>query len=238
MEGFQEKGSLSVSRVIFDIETIGVDFESLDSDFQEALTRWAQTEEEIQKAKDKLALSPLTGEIVTIAMLNPDTGRGGVFFQAPGQDIEPFEEDGIKFEPGDERFILERFWESIKYYDQFITFNGRSFDCPFIIIRSAIHRLKPTKQLLPNRYSGPHIDLLDRLTFFGATKRQSLEVFCKAFGIESPKAEGISGGDVQELFNQGRYIDIARYCLRDVVATKELLYFWETYIRVENSYEY
>lgn len=227
-----------MSRVIFDIETIGVDFESLDSEFQEALTKWATTEEEIQKAKDKLALSPLTGEIVAIAMLNPDTGRGGVFFQAPGEDIEPFEEEGVRFEAGDERFILERFWESIKYYDQFITFNGRTFDCPFIIIRSAIHRLKPTRQLLPNRYSGPHIDLLDRLTFFGATKKQSLEVFCKAFGIASPKSEGISGVDVPELFSQGRYIDIARYCLRDVIATKELLMFWETYIRFDNSYEY
>ncbi len=227
-----------MSRVIFDIETIGADFESLDQDFQEALTRRASTEEEIQKAKDNMGLSPLTGEIVCIAMLNPDTERGGVFFQAPGQQIEPFEEDGIRFETGDERFILEKFWESIKYYDQFITFNGRTFDCPFIMIRSAIHRLKPTKQLMPNRYSGPHIDLMDRLTFFGATRRQSLEVYCKAFGIESPKAEGVSGADVQELFRQGQYLEIARYCLRDVRATKQLLQFWETYLRVESPSEY
>jgi uncharacterized protein YprB with RNaseH-like and TPR domain len=225
-----------MSRVIFDIETIGVDFESLEPAQQEYLLRYAETEEDEEKVKDSLALYPLTGEIVAIGMLNPDSLRGVMYFQAPELQIEPFEENGIKFETGTEREILERFWDVIKSYDQFITFNGRTFDCPFIMIRSAINRIKPTRELMPNRYNGPHIDLLDQLTFYGATRRRfSLDMWCRAFGIKSPKVEGITGQDVQRLFREGRYLDIARYCVRDLFATRELLLHWETYLKFNPS---
>ncbi len=220
-----------MTRVIFDIETVGVDFDSLEEEQQEYLLRYASTEEEVQKEKNKLGLYPLTGEIVAIGMLNPDTMRGRVFFQAPESSVDPFEEDGVVFEPGTEREILEKFWDAVKGFDQFITFNGRGFDCPFIIIRSAIHRVRPTRDLMPNRYSGVHIDLLDQLTFFGATRRFNLDMWCRAFGIESPKSEGISGENVKELFRQKRYIEIARYCLRDIIATAHLFRYWERYVK-------
>ena len=71
---------------------------------------------------------------------------------------------------------------------EIITFNGRGFDCPFILIRSAVHKIKPTKDLMPNRYNGVHIDLLDQLTFYGASRRKfSLDMWCKTFGIKAPK---------------------------------------------------
>lgn len=221
-----------MKRVIFDIETIGMDFDRLDLSQQEYLLRYAETDEEIEKVKNDLGLYPITGEIVAIGMLEPDTLQGSVYFQAPGQLIAPFEEDGVRYEAGTERAILENFWQKIKEYDQFITFNGRGFDCPFIMIRSAIHRIKPTRQLMPNRYNGNHIDLLDQLTFFGASRRRfSLDMWCRAFGIESPKSEGISGENVKELFRQKRYIEIARYCLRDIIATAHLFRYWERYVK-------
>lgn len=221
-----------MKRIIFDIETVGKDFDSFDKITQEYLLRWAETEEEIKEAKENLSFYPLTGEIVCIGMLNPDSGKGVVYFQSPGDTVLPFEEDGIRFQTGDEREILELFWSAIKAYDQFVTFNGRSFDCPFIIIRSAVHKIRPSRDLMPNRYNGVHIDLLDQLTFYGATRRRfSLDMWCKTFGIKSPKQSGITGYDVKDLFNSGRYVDIARYCLGDLIATKELLEYWERYIR-------
>ena len=39
------------------------------------------------------------------------------------------------------------------------------FDCPFLMMRSAILGVKPTRNLMPNRYYMTHIDLLDQLTF-------------------------------------------------------------------------
>ncbi len=221
-----------MSRIIFDIETVGVDFETLDETQQAYFLRYAETDEDVEKVKNELGLYPLTGEIVAIGLLNPDSLRGAVYFQAPDELVPAFEEDGIRYETGSEKEILIKFWDAIKSYDQFVTFNGRGFDCPFIMIRSAIHKLKPTRELMPNRYNGAHIDLLDQLTFYGATRRRfSLDMWCRAFGIKSPKEEGISGADVKRLFKERRYRDIARYCARDLFATRELLLYWEEYLK-------
>lgn len=221
-----------MSRIIFDIETVGRDFESLDNATQEYLLRYAETEDEKEEIKDRLSFYPLTAEIVAIGLLNPDTQKGFVFFQTIGEPLLPFEEDNVRYETGTEREILEKFWNVIKDYNQFITFNGRGFDCPFILIRSAVYKIKPKKDLMPNRYNDTHIDLLDQLTFYGASRRRfSLDMWCKTFGIKSPKEGGITGYEIKDLFKAGRYIDIAKYCVGDLRATKELLNFWESYIR-------
>lgn len=229
-----------MSRIIVDIETVGKDFASLEKETQEYLLKWAETEDEVREVKESLSFYPLTAEVVAIGMLNPDTARGAVYFQTPEDPLLPFEEEGITFQTGDEKDILRRFWDVMKGYDQIITFNGRSFDCPFILIRSAVHRVKPSKDLMPNRYNGSHIDLLDQLTFYGATRRKfSLDMWCRTFGIKSPKSGGITGYDVKDLYTSGKYIDLAKYCLGDLKATKELLAYWEQYIRFpsERMYE-
>ncbi|MDI6890535.1 MAG: ribonuclease H-like domain-containing protein [Thermodesulfovibrionales bacterium] len=221
-----------MSRVIFDIETVGKDFESLDRATQEYLLRYAETEGEKEEIKGRLSFHPLTGEIVTIGLLDPDTQGGRVFFQNAGDPLLPFEEDNVFYETGTEKEILEKFWNVIKGYDQFITFNGRSFDCPFILIRSAIYRIKPRKDLMPYRYNDKHIDILEQLTFYGASRRRfNLDMWCRTFGIKSPKEGGITGDEVKELFKAGRYLDIARYCVGDLRATRELLIYWENYIK-------
>lgn len=223
---------LAMSRIIFDIETAGKDFDSLDKDTQDYLLKWADTEDDIKEVKESLSFYPLTAEVVTIGMLNPETMRGAVYFQAPNSSQSSFEENNISFKAGTEKEILQSFWDAVKSYDQFITFNGRSFDCPFIMVRSAVHKIKPFRDLMPYRYNGPHIDLLDQLTFFGASRRRfSLDMWCKTFGIKSPKSEGITGYEVNDLYLSGRYVDIAKYCLGDLIATKELLSYWENYIR-------
>jgi len=221
-----------MSRIILDIETAGKDFESLDSATQEYLLRYAETEDEKEEIKDRLSFYPLTGEIVTIGLLDPDTQKGRIFFQNMGDPLLPFEEDSILFETGTEKEILIKFWDVIRNFDQLITFNGRGFDCPFILIRSALYRIKPKKELMPSRYNDSHIDLLDQLTFYGALRRKfSLDMWCRAFGIKSPKEGGISGDEVKELFKAGRYLDIAKYCVGDLRATRELLFYWENYIK-------
>jgi hypothetical protein len=222
-----------MARVIFDIETVGKDFESLDKPVQEYLMRYAESADEKDEIKDRLSFYPLTAEIVTIGLFDPDRNKGFAFFQTTGDPLLPFEEDNVHYETGTEKEILEKFWSLIKGYDKIITFNGRGFDCPFILIRSAIHRLKPKKDLMPSRYNDSHIDLLDQLTFFGAYRRRfSLDMWCRAFGIKSPKEEGITGYEVSDLFRSGRFLEIARYCVGDLKATAQLLSIWENYIRV------
>jgi DNA polymerase elongation subunit (family B) len=225
-----------MGRVIFDIETVGADFDSLDPAVREYLLKWAENEEEEERIKESLSFYPLTGEIVAIGMLNPDTDKGAVYFQTPGDMLLPFEENSIRYECGTEKEVLEKFWNTVKAYDLIVTFNGRAFDCPFIMVRSAVHKLKPTRDLMPYRYSnnGSHIDLFDQLSFYGAAKRKfPLDMWCRTFGIKSPKAEGITGYDVKNLFKARRYVDIARYCAGDLTATKEVLSVWENYIKLQ-----
>lgn len=225
-----------MSRVIFDIETAGRDFDALDRDTQDYLLKWAETEEDIKGVKESLSFYPVTAEIIAIGMLNPDTMRGAVYFQAPEGSASQSVEDNITYKPGSEKEIIEAFWDNIKSYDKFVTFNGRSFDCPFIMIRSAVQSVKPTRELMPNRYNGAHIDLLDQLTFYGAARRRfSLDMWCKTFGIKSPKSEGITGYDVKDLFASGKYLEIAKYCSGDLRATRELLIRWENYIRFSSD---
>ncbi len=219
-------------RLIFDIETVGKDFESLDQTTQEYLLRYAETEDEKDEVKDRLSFFPQTAEIVTIGLFDPDAERGFAFFQTTGEPLLPFEEDSVRYETGTEKEIIEKFWNAMKTCSQFITFNGRGFDCPFILIRSAVHKIKPTRDLMPNRYNVTHIDLLDQLTFYGASRRRfSLDMWCRTFDIKSPKEDGITGYEVKDLYKSGRHIDIAKYCVGDLRATKELLSYWEKYIR-------
>ncbi len=220
-------------KVVIDIETIGKNFESFDEMTQEYLLKYADSEDEIKAVKEGMGFSPLTGEIVVIGMLNPDTNQGVVYYQSPELFPETFMENGIEFTSDTEAGILKKFWEAVKHYDKIITFNGRGFDAPFIMVRSAVNKIKPTKDLMPNRYSAAsHVDLLDQLTFYGSVRRKfSLHMWCKAFGIKSPKEEGVTGHEVKDLFESGKYAEIARYCIGDLHATKELFEYWDKYIR-------
>ena len=234
-----------MSRLIFDIETVGEDFSSLDKTTQEVLTRWtkkeSRTEEEYEMAldelKNRMGFSPLTGEIVAIGVLDYVKNQGAVYFQAPGETIPEFSENGIKFKQMSEKEMLQHFWEGAKDYDEFITFNGRAFDAPFLAIRSAIHKVHPSRNLLENRYISlqrgvRHIDLMDQFTFYGAMWRKpSLHLLARAFGIKSPKSEGITGDDVGRLFKEKKFTDIARYNVGDLRATKELYDYWEKYLK-------
>ncbi len=217
-----------MNRVVFDIETLGFPLEDFDEQQQEYLLKFAKTEEERIEAIQRLNLLPFTARIIAIGMLNPDTQQGKVFYQAPKE--EPFfSEDGmVEFISGDESEILEQFWKTVSHYAQFITFNGRSFDCPFLMLRSAVLGIKPTRNLLPYRYSANEsCDLMEQLTFYGAFRKFNLDFYCKSFGIKSPKSEGITGLDLGPLFHAGRYKEIAQYCLGDIKATAELFHRWQ-----------
>lgn len=221
-----------MSRLILDIETVGRDLESFDEASRKYLLRYAGTEEEVREVRESLSFYPLTGEIVAIGLLNPETDRGAVYFQSPGEDLLlPFEEDGFRYETGTEKDIIGKFWNTVRSYDEIVTFNGRGFDCPFILVRSAVHRLRPTKDIMPSRFDSSHTDLMDRLTFFGAFRRRfSLDMWCRTFGIESPKG-AMEGYEVGDFFRQGRAVEIARYCAGDLRATRALFDCWHDYIK-------
>lgn len=234
-------------KLVFDIETIGEDFDSMDSVTKEALTKWikreANTKEEYQamltEVKDGLGFSPLTGEIVVIGVLDIEQDKGVIYFQAPGKDLKEFEEGNFKYKPMSEKEMLKKFWEGVGSYNEFISFNGRSFDVPFIIARSGVNKVPISKDLMCNRYlSGSncqanHIDLLDQLCYYGAVRRKgSLHLWCRALGIKSPKENGVNGENVTALFKEKKFVEIAKYNKDDLIATRELYEKWRKYMRV------
>lgn len=217
-----------MKRIVFDIETVGTDFVRLDDFSQQYFQKFFDAEE-VQRVHDSLSFYPLTAQIVAIAMVDAQQGDGAVYFQDNGGGLSKFKRNGFYFYPVDEKTILKSFWKQLRRYDSFVTFNGRMFDGPFVMIRSMINRVKVERNLVPYRYSAAeHVDLADQLSFYGCLSRKfPLHMWCQAFGIQSPKGSGVSGLDVKDLFYQGQYERIARYCLDDVLATKKLYNIWK-----------
>jgi len=228
-----------MSYLVLDIETTGKQYDDLDETTKGYFRQWAerdaqsseQVERELEQIKKGLPFSPFLGEVVAIGMQD-DNNMGAV--------AKDFEEDGIQYRVGSEKEVLEKFWEVARNYYTFVTFNGRAFDAPFLMIRSAVHGVRPSRNLMPNRYlSGQkfgtqHIDLSDQLTYYGAVRRlPKLHFVTKAFNIESPKDGGMSGEEVPQAFKDERYREIARYCMDDVFATKKLFEYWNEFLNFE-----
>lgn len=227
-----------ISKIIFDIETVGQDLDAFDEATRNHFLKYAKSPDEEQEVRDSMGFYPLTAQVVAIAMLEADSDQAFVYYQVPGEQPARICEGGAEyFSASGEKQLLELFWGKIQKYDQFVTFNGRSFDCPFLMIRSGIHRIRASKNLMPDRYrSNSHIDLMEKLTFLGAFRRRfSLHMWCQAFGIKSPKAGGMTGLDVKDFFKSARHREIAEYCLGDVAATKELFLCWEKFINVPGA---
>lgn len=231
-----------MATLVFDIETLALPLESFDEVQQEYLFREAmrvadplqRQEKQVELAR-QLSLYPLTARIVCIAMLNAETLKGQVLYIA--EDYE--EEDGGAgpvelVDCMDEAELLTAFWDIARHYERVVTFNGRGFDVPFIYLRSALLNVPISrKDWLGYRYqTEPHCDLAEQFTFYsvsgrdGASRRFNLDFYCKAFGIESPKAQGVTGMDVGRLIEEGRPREVAAYCLRDVQATVLLYHIW------------
>lgn len=232
-------------RLVIDIEVVGESWDGIDEGTQEMLVKniphppgSEEFERETEVVRGKLGLSPLTGEIVAIGVLDVEKEKGVVYFQGGEEPIEPFEEEGIAYKWVSEREMLQNFWQGALNYQEFITYNGRGFDLPYIIARSGVHKVKVTKDLMAQRFLSMmrpgqvHIDLQEQLSYYGAVwKPGSLHLWCRAMGITSPKEEGVAGDKVGEMYAGGQYVDIAKYNGRDLWATKALYERWRDYMR-------
>jgi len=166
-----------------------------------------------------------------------------------------YEDEKIKFSSWcypDEKKVLELFWKGFLNFNKinqnshpsFISFNGKNFDIPVLILRSLqfpdmLEKLNEVFNFLTddsdqwekerpnyfNRYTKYHIDLIE---LFGTFRTLSLKTVCYLCGI--PVKEEAEGNQVEQLFEDGQFEKIAKYCAEDVKATALLYAYLNKYI--------
>ena len=228
--------------IAFDIETVpdymGVNLK--DYFYLKNRGQRERTEEEVER---DISFNPFTLYIISLAMvfIEDDEIKKGYVLYASDRDGN---EEDVEFPWGDEQVlevkfisfggnavedrlydveerILNSFWKVIRSgIDRLVSFNGHEFDGHVIKVRSMIHGIKPTTDILDDFWDG-HVDLLKKLSGGDRGKRFTLEFICRKFGISTPK-DRIDGGKVAEEFFKGNYRLIAEYNLKDSLALAQL----------------
>ena len=216
-----------MKKLVIDIETVGSPWEEHDPYVREYLMK-GLNEGDAEETRRAGGLSPFRGKVVAIGVINLADGRSCALYEVPGETEVQTEKSGARtYVWGSEKQILEKFWDWFEADSRIITFNGRQFDGPFLMIRSAINGVVPKRDLVSYRYQlHPNCDLREALNFYGTTNSRqfkfNLDLACKVFGVPTSKAEGIDGRSVETWYRAGRHREIADYCLDDVRATAEL----------------
>jgi 3'-5' exonuclease len=200
-----------VPDLALDIEVVAPGWDELDEHDRDYLLGRARSDEDRAEVPDRLALQLGLAQVVAIGMWLVDEQRGKAL--VAGRD-------------GTELDILTEMWIALgRIRDvRVVTFNGRGFDAPVVMIRSAVNGLACLFDLIGYRYDiSRHCDLADALGFQGATRSMySLDWWCRRFGVPSPKAGGVDGKRVGELWVAGEYDAVATYVEGDARATGEL----------------
>lgn len=123
-----------------------------------------------------------------------------------------------------ERDVLGEFWGRV--WDRrtnvvlpLVTFNGRAFDLPVLMVRSRLLGVRyPVLNI--DRFRSPHPDLLRILTFDGVLDYRSLTWFAKRFGL--PTDDAFSGREIAQLHEDGNWDAIRMHCESDVMLTRML----------------
>lgn len=228
-------------QLVFDIETVGFDFASLADSQKEYLLRYAEKEpdeklraKKIDEAIRYLSLYPFTAKVIAIGLYHTEMEKALVLYESEKNEKNVVSDDEhVVYKALSEEEMLKTFWEYAAKVEKFISFNGRNFDIPFLMLRSAVLKIKPTVNFLGSRFdTSKHIDLLEQFTFYGLIKKFNLDFYCHAFGIESPKSKGVSGMEVKQLYEAGKIKEIAVYCGEDIRATYELYKIWDEYLNL------
>jgi predicted PolB exonuclease-like 3'-5' exonuclease len=109
-----------------------------------------------------------------------------------------------------------------QYRPHLVTYNGRSFDLPVLVLRCLRHGI-PLRFFFQDkdyryRFSDAgHIDLYDFLSEHGAARVGSLDAIARVMGL--PGKVGVDGSQVEGLYNAGQLQLIKHYCLTDVAQT-------------------
>ena len=221
-----EEYKASIKTMVFDIETVGKKFEELDEVEQDyLLNNLEKATEDKEEAKKKTGLYSIFGKVCAIGAYNPSSNKGIVLLIGE-KDLVPEKENYSYKIFANEKDLLTEFWKIAAEYELFVTYNGDTFDFPYLVIRSGINRVKVPFEV-KKWGSDKFIDLQTKIRQSHGFK---LEILCKAFGIENPKEAGVHGNDVNDLFDNKDFQKIADYVARDAYSTTQLYLIWKEFM--------
>lgn len=131
----------------------------------------------------------------------------------------------------DEGVVLQRFWNYLREGKdiKIVSFNGKGFDVPYILKRSAILGVLPSVRISTRRYDiTQHFDVMEVLTNYFQGEMFSLGAYCKLYGIDN--CDTSHGSDIFPLWKAGNIEAIKAHCAADVKAT------WELYQKIKNYF--
>src|SRR3954447_23409644 len=86
---------LQVKKLVIDIETVGTPWEEHDSYVREYLIK-GMSEAEAEEEKRRGALSPFTGRIVAIGVMNAETKKSCAMYEVPDQKDLVVRREGLR----------------------------------------------------------------------------------------------------------------------------------------------
>jgi hypothetical protein len=189
----------------------------------ESIAAWWETEGEAaaETAYRKGALDGAIGELCAIGYASDDTDPVSLVRIAdePESDFLRRSLEAIRA-LADSAAVIDASGNSWPSEEYFIAHNA-PFDLGFLLRRCWVHGIKPPVKLpLPSAHA-PR-DFGDTMTLWAGNRETiSLDRLCRALGVKSPKSDGVDGSQVFDMWQAGKYEDIARYNAADVLAVKQ-----------------
>lgn len=180
----------------------------------EAREKWREKDRQAweQDRIKQYSLSPLYGRLCAIGLAWEDA-TGDECQRAILAPTEAEEPD-----------LLREFWETAEGADCLVSWNGFSFDIPFLLIRSMIHDIAiPFEgRELTRRYSvHPHYDVKQVITGWDTRGKGSLDEYLAAFGMDGKVRHG---SEVYGMAQRGEWQAIGEYAADDAAKTLALYY--------------
>lgn len=215
--------------LVFDIETVA-DIDAARriypqlADLNDADTLSALTAIRTQEAGHDFMRLPLQ-RIVCISALYIKDGKLSLF--------------SLTADKFSEKDILAKFFRAfsdLATLPQLISWNGSGFDIPVLIYRAMQYdlsapwlfeegeRIKNMRfDNYVNRFHTRHLDLMDRFSQYGASRREAMDVVASLYGL--PGKTDVDGSMVGALVSSGDWQTLSIYCESDVMNT------WLIYLR-------
>jgi len=156
------------------------------------------------KIKDEAALSPLTGQIVAVA------------YKCDGSPAEALY---MGLSSMGERELIQALVGQIRVHREAVSFNGMSFDVPFIRARAIKWGIDlPGEIWMQSRYrTFPHMDLRRVLSGGEAFYKGTLSAWAQMYDLGMPEPHDLNR--LKEIWASGEWKELADICAKDVEVT-------------------